>query len=121
MTAPMMLSDLRARVDLGVAWLDQHHPGWWRTDRPRDGDGGPIDVDNLSMSNTCYCVLGQLLGSFYRATITLDEAVAYGFDAATPAMPEEGEWMAAMRDEFEALTELWSQVIERRRAGVSEP
>ncbi|MEV4846120.1 hypothetical protein AB0K20_23245 [Micromonospora matsumotoense] len=121
MTAPMMLSDLRARVERGVAWLDQHHPGWWHADRPRHDDGGPIDLDNLSMSHTCYCVLGQMLGNYYRAKISIDEAVACGFDAATPAMPEEGAWMAAMSDEFEALTGLWSQVIERRRSGADEP
>lgn len=116
---------LQARVTRGIAWLDQHLPDWWRTDRPNHGaeNGGPIDPDALVMSHSCYCVLGQLLGNYYRATdhgLTLDQAVAYGFDTALVTSrsligPDDDvdAWMAA---EFDALTALWRAVIEQRRA-----
>lgn len=118
----MTVSELQTRVDQGVAWLDEHLPNWWHADRPSQGfdQGGPVDLDALLMNDPCSCVLGQLIGNFYRADISLDMAVACGFDAATPAMAAQsnGEWRAAMSDEFDALTELWSRVIEQRRAGV---
>lgn len=109
----LTVGELQARVDRGVEWLDQHIPDWWHADRPSQGfdKGGAIDLDALSMSRPCWCVLGQLLGSFYRAEITLDQAVAFGFDASSATG-------AATADEFEALTELWSRVIEARRAAV---
>ncbi|MGW5556887.1 hypothetical protein ACWER9_06645 [Micromonospora sp. NPDC003944] len=124
MTAPTMtVSALQARVDRGVVWLDEHIPDWWHANRPSQGfdSGGPIDLDELSMKNSCYCVLGQLNGNFYRATISLDEAVAFGFDAATMPMVNiaTDEWRTAIADEFDALTELWSRIIEQRRAEVT--
>ncbi|MEV4197046.1 hypothetical protein [Micromonospora globbae] len=126
MTAPTMTtSELQERVDRGVAWLDSRIPNWWRTDRPDHGDnGGPINLDELVMSHNCYCVLGQLIGNYYRADLTIDQAVAYGFDASVGAYyrgtdtVEVGE---AMADEFDALRELWIRVIEQRRAGVDVP
>ncbi|MEU6387694.1 hypothetical protein ABZ847_29525 [Streptomyces bauhiniae] len=121
MTGPMMLSDLKARVERGVAWLDEHLPDWWRADRPSQGfdQGGPIDLDALVMRDPCGCVLGQLLGNYYRAELSIDTASACGFDTAARVDDCDGpdEIRDAMRDEFEALAELWSQVISRRRAG----
>lgn len=124
----MTVSELQARVDRGITWLDGKLLDWWHADRPSQGfeNGGPIDLDALQMKHSCYCVLGQLLGSFYRAELTLPQAVAFGFDASTGAdAPDEPRtdaewdaWHARMADEFDALTELWSRVIEQRRAGV---
>lgn len=119
----MTVSELQARVDRGVVWLDEHLPDWWRADRPDQGfdKGGPIDVNALVMRDPCGCVLGQLLGNYYRAEIGLDEATECGFDTAARAEDYDGhdEIREAMKDEFEALTELWSRVIEQRRAAVA--
>ncbi|PZF98528.1 hypothetical protein [Micromonospora deserti] len=127
MTAPVMTTgELQARVNRGIAWLDANHPDWWKADRPDQAGpwegGGPIDVDELVMSHNCYCVLGQLLGNYYRAPISVDEAVAFGFDTAigaTAPNPDITEVDAAMADEFDALRELWIRVIEQRRAEVT--
>ncbi|MCX5066935.1 hypothetical protein OOJ91_13870 [Micromonospora lupini] len=127
----MTVSELQARVDRGVTWLDEHHGGWWRVDLlDRGEDGGPIDLDALSMSHNCYCVLGQLLGSYFRAEIALDESVRCGFDTATFSnadlgrMNRDDEYRAECEtgrdDEFTALTALWTQVIERRRAAAGQ-
>ena len=124
MTA-LTVGDLQQRVDRGVEWLDRNIPDWWKADRPSQGfdKGGAIDLDALSMQHPCYCVLGHLLGNYYRAGISVDEAVACGFDTAAgaavadqPGDDEPDGIEAAMRDEFEALTELWSRIIEGRRA-----
>lgn len=117
MTAPLTVRDLQDRVARGVVWLDAKIPNWWRTDRPNRGDdGGPINVDELSMSHNCYCVLGQLLGNYYRAPISVDEAVDLGFDTSVGNLHRDlGEAQDAMADEFDALRELWIREIEQRR------
>lgn len=116
--------DLQQRVDQGVAWLDKHHPNWWRADRPDHGPErpGPIDLDELSMGHPCYCVLGQILGNYYQAPIELDQAVRCGFDTAAIAEYPEitdanyDEFKAATAEEFAALGQLWRRVIAARRA-----
>lgn len=128
MTA-LTVGELQQRVDRGVEWLDANIPDWWKADRPNRGgpwsNGGPIDLDELSMQHPCYCVLGHLLGNYYRAEIATDDAVACGFDTAAgaalaePFSDDEADGIeAAMRGEFEALTELWARTIEARRAAV---
>lgn len=123
MTATLTVGDLQDRVDRGVKWLDANLPGWWKTDRPDRGeDGGPIRVDELQMSHNCYCVLGQLLGNYYRAEISIDQAVEFGFDSSVGSLARDvTEVDEAMADEFDALRELWTRVIDQRRAGVDQP
>ena len=120
----MTVRDLQDRVDRGVRWLDKNLPDWWRADRPDRGeDGGPIVVDNLLMSHNCYCVLGQLLGNYFRADITLEDAVAFGFDSSVGSLArgDLGDIEDQMADEFDALRELWIRVIDQRRAGIDQP
>lgn len=106
------LPDLQARVELGVAWLDEHLPDWWHADRPSSTrGGGPIDLNRLAMQTSCRCVLGQLFGDYRLAPMSLEQAVEYGFDGADTS----GVRGAALA-EFEALGELWRGVIEARRA-----
>jgi hypothetical protein len=126
-TAVLTTSALQARVAAGVAWLDVNDPGWWKSRQPGRGpDGRAIDLDELSMSHPCYCVLGHRFGSYMYAPMTIDQAVALGFDTASGAAMDvdryntDDEYMAAaqaaMQEEFDALTRLWAQVIRRRRA-----
>lgn len=91
---------IEERVEAGAALLDREHPGWWRT----------IDVDKLAMEDKCRCVLGQIWGDYYLAPITLQDAIRCGFDAA-----EDGD-VALCRAEFDALTDTWWDLIQRRRA-----
>ncbi|WP_162959142.1 hypothetical protein [Micromonospora tulbaghiae] len=101
--------------------MDATIPNWWRTDRPDHGEsGGPIRVDELSMSHNCYCVLGQLLGNYYRAEISIEQAVEFGFDSSVGSLARDvSEVDEAMADEFDALRELWIREIEQRRAALT--
>lgn len=111
------------RVARGVAWLDTNDPGWWKVDQPGHGpDSGPIDLDNLTMRHCHYCVGGYRWGSYYLMPISLDKAVACGFDVSDAAI-----WDAEVGDlrsadaEFEALGVEWTRVItERREAAARE-
>ena len=109
----IMPEAVRDRVEAGVAWLDQHDPGWWKVDQPGHGpNGGPIDLDVLDIQSPCRCVLGQRWGNYYSSSIgiTMDEATDFGFDTAGHG-----------RAEFEALGEEWTRVItERREAAALE-
>lgn len=50
----MTRTEAIAHVDVGAAFLDKKRPGWFNK----------IDLDVLAMYDGCYCVLGQLDGSF---------------------------------------------------------
>lgn len=109
------------RVAAGAQWLDRVDPGWWRVGQPGHGDGGPIDLDNLSMASHRYCVLGQRWGSFWAAPITVNEAVRYGFDSLVGATG--GDWQGTWQDDVDAELALlgvaWRDLIrQRRRAAV---
>jgi hypothetical protein len=116
---PTTVEDLRIpeRVARGVAWLDEHVRGWWLPDRE-----AAIDLDGMTMSQACSCVLGQLFGDYYAAPIALDEAIEAGFDTSKgrdPLLTVE-QWTAAISEEFSALTAEWGRVIEARRAGTPQ-
>ncbi|MFI6819753.1 hypothetical protein ACIBJE_02225 [Micromonospora sp. NPDC050187] len=96
MTAPVLTDELRSRVESGAAWLDLHHPGWHDL----------IDVDVLDLDDCYSCVLGQVIGDFWKASITWGEALAMGFQARN------GVHLVA---EGEALTRAWTELIERRQ------
>lgn len=62
----------------GAEYLDTHMPGWHRK----------INLDELEIESSCHCIIGQLVGSFYRAvevglevTDSPAEVVRHGFDA----------------------------------------
>lgn len=46
----------RNRIRAGAAWLDEHKPGW------RDH----VVINDLDLSNTCRCVLGQIFTPVIR-------------------------------------------------------
>lgn len=105
-TIPDVLGTPAERVGLGAQWLDHvdhllGQPSWWRL----------IDLIRLDMGSQTKDILGQLFGSFMRAPISLDQAVAFGFDA-TGDGGEEGE-----ADEYAALHDAWVDLITERREG----
>ena len=74
MTVTETHTDVEQKVGKGVTYLDEHIPGW------RD----QVDGDRLDMQNACDCVLGQLLGSFYRLSeigLSYHQAYEMGFEA----------------------------------------
>lgn len=124
--------DIRRRVTAGVEWLDATDPGWWRADQPGHGpESGPIDLDALVMSSSCYCVLGYRWGGYYRAPLTVDQAVELGFDTAVGAAMDVRRYnsseeyrqalQSAQDDEYDALTAEWRRCIEARRSAAGVP
>jgi hypothetical protein len=104
MNTPLVVAE---RVAAGVAWLDEHEPGWETL----------MNVLDLEMSVSCRCVLGQVYAddaehSFYQDgfaygisahDIGFETGIALGFDADT-----------RMPDNWEALTAEWRRVIQAR-------
>jgi len=102
-------ADLVERVALGAAWLDAAYPGW------RDR----VDVDRLTLKDSCDCVLGQTLQAdgpdeFYFAVVVHADAwsweaypgerwaIAHGFDSGWGVTPGgnralEAEWLDELR------------------------
>jgi hypothetical protein len=83
------------QVDRGVIFLDERFPGWFNR----------INLETLDVSCHWGCVLGQLVGSFGKATHMLgsNNGVPLGFDGSAFLNSEE-------------LTEAWRRTILRLRA-----
>ncbi len=114
-----MTTTIAERVAAGVAWLDEHDPGWWRTDAPEDPtrgrDAQPIDLGRLSLSSPCGCILGHRWGHYANALLDapLDAPPwRMGFDAAAQVYPDR-------RVEYRHLTAEWRRVIRERREAVT--
>lgn len=114
-----MTTTIAERVAAGAAWLDEHDPGWWRTDAPEDPslgrDAQPIDLDRLDLASPCMCVLGHRWGHYAHArleAINGHDAVGFGFDAETDVYPDR-------RVEYQHLTAEWRRVIRERREAVT--
>lgn len=115
-----MTTTIADRVAAGVAWLDEHDPGWWRTDAPADPtltrDALPIDLRRLNLASSCDCVLGYRWGNY--AVAVLDGRLAglspadLGFRARS-FIPD--DW----RGEYADLTAEWRRVIRDRRQAVT--
>lgn len=96
------------RVAAGVRWLDVNRPGW----------DDQIDLTRLVLSSPCFCVLGQLDGSYDEspALDEIDDPDTLGFNAdARPDLGLRG-FSDRMMADFEALDAEWKRVIAGRRA-----
>jgi hypothetical protein len=92
------MSSIAERVNAGIAWLDEHEPGW----RQR------VDRDRLDLQNCTRCIGGQLAGVYAdflrRHSLSRVDAVRLGFN-----LPGIGE-------DFDELTAAWRELIATRRA-----
>lgn len=61
------MSTIEERRDAGIAWLDEHRPGWREH----------ADPDTLEMENPCGCILAQTTAGTGNYFTSLDDA---GFD-----------------------------------------
>jgi hypothetical protein len=116
---------LAERVERGVALLDREMPDWWRADRGADPESEdeeirePIDLDMLDMGEGGWCVFGQLeepgseCAYFSMSSRVFDYAVPGS--ERTEAEIEHGVY-AIRESNYPILTDLWREVIEKRRA-----
>lgn len=78
-------------VSRGVALLNERLPGWKKL----------VDADSLNLASDCGCVLGQVLGSYYKGAELLGlsqaERIEYGF------WPRRAAW--------KRLTQAWRGAI----------
>lgn len=92
----------------GAEWLDKVHPTWWRE----------VDLVSLDLEDSCYCVLGQIVGKvntdynyfdlLFHQTMLPDlpqelilteaQAIEMGFDADKI-------------NSFSTLTKAWREII----------
>ncbi len=111
---PFSDAEIRHRVKMGTALLDEHYDAWEI----------PLDVKQLDMASVSSCLLGQLdsdtqYGSgdgryhHMRSLLfanwtgnTYESSEAHGFDA------EEGEHI---EEEYRALDREWANVIMERQ------
>ena len=80
-----------ARILRGAALLDEERPGW----------RGHIDLHNLDMGYSPYCVLGQEFGGYYTAKTALGidtrACINYGFQLSSHYRPTFARLTAAWR------------------------
>jgi hypothetical protein len=109
---------LAERVERGVALLDREMPDWWELDRKASGYFAltTIDLGLLDMGASGWCVFGQLENPGEDcAYVDMARRVFGSEQAAGEAAIEHGVY--AIRDvDYSVLTDLWREVIEKRRA-----
>jgi hypothetical protein len=101
---------LAERVARGVALFDREMPGWWRADRKPSA----INTDRLDMGEGGWCVFGQLENPGTECAYT-DMAVRILGPDWLFREQEYGVYSDHSRD-YPILTDLWREVIEKRRA-----
>lgn len=86
---------MKERVQKGASFLDEHEPDW----------AEKINPDNLDMSSTNLCVIGQTFGSWSPAlkSLNIDEQ-EYGFDLM---YGDHGE-------DWKTLDALWLKEVKKR-------
>lgn len=100
---------LRERVKLGAQLLDERLPYW--VDR--------VDVDALEVDSRRRCVLAQATGLRYDdalSALDLSFADTYRFGFALPNVDWQRGGVLRGLERYERLTEIWRELIERRRA-----
>lgn len=113
---------LAERMARGVALLDREMPDWWRADRadaePWDGvTRDPIDLDRLDMGDGGWCVFGQLENPGMECAYADMSARVFGSDLDARLAADIQHGVYAIADwHFGILTDLWREVIEKRRA-----
>ena len=112
----MTAVDLKGRVAAGVAWLDEHEPGWHSR----------IDANQLHMDSADWCVLGQLDGGgdihpgFDRYLHTHDLDTVWARDHGVYLWHGDyaysGDWLS----DYDRLNALWREVISARQSADRE-
>lgn len=95
--------ELAKRVQNGITFLDAACPGW----------AEKIDLDNLDMRNHNQCVLGQLIGDFFKLNLgprldTDEFHEVFGFGI-----------LKLMSVDIQELERMWRQEIAKRQEEAS--
>lgn len=129
-----MTTSIEQRVARGVKYLDAVMPDWFEPHH--------IDVDQLHMSDTCNCVLGQIVGrtispddpgkvfGYYEVVDNAGERYSQDHPQLVPLVMTHNQavrrgFHLTMREsdlssEWRQLTETWRRVIlARRQEGTS--
>lgn len=96
MLPSMTMDEMKARVQKGIALLDEKAPDWWVP--------GKVDLDALDMQYGDSCVLGQIYGDYLDGCLKLGislQGSPYGFDLDT-SRPD---------SEYRAYDRLWVDAI----------
>jgi hypothetical protein len=103
---------LRPRVEKGIAYLDEYHPGW----------SVQIEVSKLEMNNCRRCIGGQLMDDYHYLSQEIQGATGLsgadlGFDVSEAGWGELDSPPVPSTEEYRLLEELWSDEIARRSDG----
>lgn len=101
--------DYRKRAERGAAWLDKRQPDWFRPHK--------VALGKLSMSSNCFCILGQVYGTYYEVLDgdidgrrrSADWAARHGFTLG-------GEGELFDDSAWDELHSAWVDLIRERRA-----
>lgn len=127
--------DFRPNVERGMAWLDEHRPGWEHR----------IDLRRLDLDSTCDCLLGQEFDLESRHARFASRKDIWGWDVMngydvgfemiameSPFLRNE-DHMATIKqarnlgfaaesdDDYEELTNTWRKAIETRLTALDIP
>jgi len=102
-----MFFKTKKRVERGIAFLDKHVPDWHYR----------INLEQLEMEFSDYCILGQLYGDYHRGTAKLDldewQAYQYGFLPLVQYKWDLGELFPWC---LRRLAKIWKdQIIQKRK------
>lgn len=109
--------EVPVRVAAGVAFLDEHRPGWWHP--------GNFDLARFALADSCRCVIGQIYsaerGLKSLGYVGFDDAIDEGWlDLTFESAEQLGFYCgppSQYSDEYAELDAEWCRVIEARRAG----
>jgi len=93
--------DAAERVTRGVAWLNEHRPGW----------AADIDLGKLDMMSCYRCILGQLYGYFWGAPFMAEMGDTDGSAFAADLGMQARDKRTCSREEYRALADEWRRRI----------
>lgn len=121
-----MITEMRpyeAEVAAGFAELEAANPGWWRADAKH-----PVNLNTLAMYRGDRCILGQACPfdwdapmpytTYLRILMPGDPHAADRWAAArgfTLAEDPDGEDRDAFHDQWKALADEWTHIIQQHR------
>lgn len=118
MTTPTNAPNFATAIACGMAWLDEHHPGWEEK----------IDLETLNLGGLCDCVLGQLEKGYATAMRRIARDVLGQSESKTPVwwsnLDKQAAWSNAHgfcmtlgnTRQYEQLTAAWKTAITQRLA-----